>query len=68
MAELTGHFLAIGHGTNGAGFEVALCGRHIGRLFALSFHPTHAQAFQAAADEAGKHGGLEVVDKIGRSA
>lgn len=65
MAEIVGHFLKVGHGSNGAGFEVALCGRNIGRLFALSCHPTHEGAYSAAILEAEKRGGLAVEDAIG---
>ncbi|MDO9490185.1 MAG: hypothetical protein Q7J32_17570 [Sphingomonadaceae bacterium] len=64
MAEIIGHFLAVDHGPNGVGFEVALCGRNLGRLFAITYRPTHEAALQEAAAEAERRGGLEIVDML----
>lgn len=64
MAEIVGHYLAVDHGSNGAGFEVALCGRNIGRLFAVTCRTTHEAALHEAVGEAERRGGLEVVDML----
>jgi hypothetical protein len=56
MAEATGHFLVVDHPRVGSGFEVALWGHHIGRLFAVAARPTHAEALLAAEAEASTRG------------
>lgn len=64
MAEPTGHFLVIDRPRIGSGFEVALWGHHLGRLFAVACLPTYDEATQAAAAEAEQRGGYQIEDRI----